>query len=71
MRQNTMDLIGFSVKQARKKHPNFADNSHHIVSLAAEELGEFAKEVNDGDRINAEAEALDLIAVLVRYLERD
>lgn len=71
MRRNTIDLIDFAVKQARKKHPYFADNAHHVISLATEELGEFAKEVNDGDRINAEAEALDLIAVLVRYLEED
>lgn len=71
MRQNTIDLIDFAVKQARKKHPHFADNAHHIVSLATEELGEFAQSINDGDIKKAEREALDLIAVLVRYLERD
>lgn len=71
MRQNTIDLIDFAVKQARKKHPHFANNEHHIVSLATEELGEFAKEVNDGADIQARQEALDVIAILVRYLEED
>jgi NTP pyrophosphatase (non-canonical NTP hydrolase) len=37
--------------------------------LATEELGEFAKAVNDNDIEQAKREALDTIAVLVRFIE--
>lgn len=40
-------------------------------ALAAEELGEMAKAVNEENTIAAMEEALDTIAVLVRYLEGD
>ena len=71
MNPTTMNEIIQAVQRARKKHPHFADNRFHAVSLASEELGEFAKAVNEDNRSQAEEEALDTIAVLVRFLELD
>ena len=71
MTPTTMNKIIQAVRRARKKHPHFADNRFHAVSLASEELGEFAKAVNDDNRSQAEEEVLDTIAVLVRFLEGD
>ena len=71
MNPTTMNEIIQAVQRARKKHPHFADNRFHVVSLATEELGEFAKAVNDGNYEQARQEALDTIAVLVRFLESD
>lgn len=58
-----------AVQHAQEKHPFFARNPEHAVSLATEELGEMAKAINDGDYKKATAEALDTIAVLVRSIE--
>lgn len=58
-----------ATKQAKEKHPFFAENFYHAVSLASEELGELARAVNDGDMEQVRAEALDSIAVLVRIIE--
>lgn len=71
MKPTTMNEIIKAVERARKKHPYFAGTAWETVSLAAEELGEFAKEVNKGDYAQARKEALDTIAVLVRFLEGD
>lgn len=71
MNPKTMNLIIKAVNRAREKHPSFADGDYQVVSLAAEELGEFAQAINDDDTLKAMSEALDLIAVLVRYLEGD
>ena len=62
------DII-IAVKKAKDKHPVFADNFFHAVSLATEDLGELAKAVNDNDIEQAKREALDTIAVLVRFIE--
>ena len=70
MTPNTMNKIIRAVKSAREKHPNFAVNLHHAVCLAAEELGETAKAINDMTSWEQiEAEIYDTIAVLVRFLE--
>lgn len=71
MTKQTIDSINQSVAKARKKHPKFAFSTAQVVSIAAEELGEFAQAINDGDLKAADLEARDLIAVLVRFLERD
>ena len=71
MKPSTMNEIIQAVQRARKKHPHFADNRFHAVSLASEELGEFSKAVNEGKLEQARQEALDTIAVLVRFLESD
>ena len=69
MKPTTMNEIIQAVQRARKKHPHFAATAWETVSIAAEELGEFAKAVNEGDASTAHEEALDTIAVLVRFLE--
>ncbi len=52
--------------EARKKHPHFADDINHAMSLLMEEVGELAKAINDGDVENARVEMAQVIAVLVR-----
>lgn len=71
MKPKTINLIIKAVNRAEEKHTSFADGDYQVVSLAAEELGEFAQAINDDDTLKARSEALDLIAVLVRYLEGD
>lgn len=71
MTKQTIDSINQNVAKARKKHPKFAFSTAQVVSIATEELGEFAQAINDGDLKAADSEARDLIAVLVRFLERD
>lgn len=71
MNANTMNQIIKATQHARQKHPDFAVNLHHAVSIAAEEFGEFAKAVNEIKPEQIEAEALDTIAVLVRIIEKD
>ena len=71
MKPSTMNEIIKAVEHARKKHPHFAETNWEAVSLAMEELGEFSKEVNEGKLEQALQEALDTIAVLVRFLEGD
>ena len=69
MKPSTMNEIIQAVQWARKKHPHFADNRFHAVSLASEELGEFSKAVNEENWEQSCKEALHTIAVLVRFLE--
>lgn len=71
MTKQTIDSINQNVAKARKKHPKFAFSTFQVVGIATEELGEFAQAINDGDLKAADLEARDLIAVLVRFLERD
>lgn len=66
MNPTTNNKIIKAVEHAQRKHPGFASNFEHAVSLATEELGELAKAINDGDLKAAQAETLDTIAVLVR-----
>ena len=69
MKAKILSEVIEAVLRAENKHPFFAENPQHAVSLAAEELGEMAKAVNDGNIEDAHAEALDTIAVLVRMVE--
>ena len=83
MKQSTIKQINEHLEKARKKHPEFAlGESFQVVSLATEELGEFAKEINEYDSFQftlkganamerAKDEALDLVAVLIRFIEGD
>lgn len=68
MKAKILSEVIEAVQRAEDKHPRFAAHLFHAVSLAAEELGEMAKAVNDGDFKQAKAEALDTIAVLVRFI---
>lgn len=58
-----------AVKKTETKHPVFADSAYQVVSILSEETGEFAQAINDKDFDKAEAEALDLIAVCIRFLK--
>lgn len=82
METETIKLIEKHLKKARKKHPCFASSLLHFSSIATEELGEMVKNINDAyitanikksnNLINmAKDEALDLIAVLIRFIEND
>ena len=66
--KNIISDIEQAVANACAKHPLFATSTHEVVSLATEELGEFAQAINDNDIEAAKREALDLIAVLMRFL---
>ena len=70
-KQITIARIMSAVARAREKHPHFTDTPEQVVAIAAEEFGEWAKEVNERRALLAQEEALDLIAVLVRFLEND
>lgn len=83
MKQSTIKKINEHLEKARNKHPEFAPGGPlQVVSIATEELGEMAKEINDNSfkfTLNkganaierAKDEALDLIAVLIRLIEGD
>lgn len=59
------------LEKARKKHPIWLPDPCLCltVAIAAEEFGEWAKEMNDNNVEGSREECLDLIAVLIRYLE--
>ena len=69
MKAKILSEVIEAVQRAENKHPRFAAHLFHAVSLAAEELGEMAKALNDGNLEQMRAEALDTIAVLVRIME--
>lgn len=81
MKARTIKLIDEHLEKARKKHPLFTiEGIIQIPAIATEELGEMTKEINDcyfsktvSSQIKhkklAQNEALDLIAVLVRFIE--
>ena len=69
--KNIISDIEQAVANACAKHPLFATSIHEVVSLATEELGEFAQAVNDRNQELSKKEALDLIAVMVRYLQEE
>lgn len=73
MKKETILKIEKGLQKARTKHKKFACSLHHIVSILTEETGEFAQLVNDTNSVSdsLDNEALDIIAVCVRYLERD
>ena len=69
--KNIITDIEKAVANACAKHPLFATSIHEAVSIATEALGEFAQAVNDRNPELAKKEALDLIAVMVRYLQEE
>lgn len=85
MKQSTIKQINEHLEKARKKHPEFAPKGRfQVISIATEELGEMAQAINNNSEailINwpervalldkIDLEALDLIAVLIRLIERD
>ena len=71
LNKDTISDIEQAVANACAKHPLFATSIHEVVSLATEELREFTQAVNDRNPKLAKKEALDLIAVMVRYLQEE
>ena len=81
MNEQTKKLINKHLKKARKKHPVFVTEGNiQVPTLALEELGEMAKEINDAwyaktthqcrkHKVRAIKEALDVIATLIRFIE--
>lgn len=59
------------VNHARTKHPDWLKRDDYVLSVAEMEWYEFCHALNWEGRTRAGEEALDLIAVLVRYLEGD
>ena len=54
---------------AREKHPIFAGSLYQAVSIVAEEAGELAQAVNDGDTREALREAAHVAVVAIRTME--
>lgn len=71
MNDTTLQSIKNHLQKARKKHPVFCKSTADMVCLLVEEIGEMAQAINDGYQMKAKMEALDAIAVLIRYLEGD
>ena len=84
MKESTIKLIDEHLQKARNKYPVFPCMLTETVSIAAEELGEFAQAINDyfaadlkgyklkkklADKIKSKA--LDLIVLMVRHIEGD
>jgi len=62
------------VREARAKHPRFAEQVYHALSFLSEEHGEVVREVTkgkDGWESRMDSELLDLIAVAMRMLLRE
>lgn len=59
------------VIHARTKHPDWLKRDDYVLSVAEMEWHEFCHALSWEGRTRASEEALDLIAVLVRYLEGD
>ena len=71
MNAGTLDRIVTHVRHAREKHPGWRKTPLYVKSVAALEWGEWEHAVEWENRSRAEEEALDLIAVLVRFIEGD
>lgn len=70
-RRPVMDRIAEHVRHARAKHPHWWPREEFVLSVAEMEFDEFCHAVKWETKHRAEEEALDLIAVLVRFLEGD
>lgn len=71
MRAGTVDRIVSHVRHAREKHPAWRKTALYAKSVAELEWGEFCHALEWESRTRAEEEALDLIAVLTRFIEGD
>lgn len=68
---DTIKRINCRVAHARHKHPDWLKRDDYVLSVAEMEWHEFAHALSWEGRKRAEEEALDLIAVLVRFIEGD
>jgi hypothetical protein len=59
------------VRHAREKHPAWRKTTQYVQSVAGLEWREWHHALDWENRSRAEEEALDLIAVLIRFVEGD
>ena len=71
MKPGTLDRIVEHVRHAREKHPAWRKTPLYARSIAGLEWGEWEHAVTWENRTRAEEEALDLIAVMIRFIEGD
>ena len=71
MKPGTIDSIVEHVRHARAKHPEWRKTQDYVVSVAELEWNEVRHAMAWESRKRAKEEALDLIAVLVRFIEGD
>lgn len=69
--QYTYDAIKAHVAHAREKHPHWRKTASYALDVAKLEFGEFEHAVKWEGQKRQKEEALDLIAVLVRFVEGD
>lgn len=67
----TLRRIDAHVIHARQKHPHWFPHDDFVRSVAEMEFDEFSHAISWENRKRAEEEALDVIAVMVRFLEGD
>ena len=71
LKPGTLDMIVEAVRHAREKHPDWRKTQDYVVSVAELEWNEVRHAIAWESRKRAKAEALDLVAVLVRFIEGD
>ena len=64
-----LKLLRREYEGAMEKHPIFAGSLYQAVSIMAEEAGELAQAVNDGNRRTALTEAAHVAVVAIRAVE--
>jgi NTP pyrophosphatase (non-canonical NTP hydrolase) len=58
------------LEKAKAKHPIFPSNPSEGLSIIAEELGELAEAINDGDSIDhLREEAAHVAVTAIRFIE--
>lgn len=60
-----------AIQSAKKRHPEFVKTPEQAVSVMGEEFGEFAQAINDKKFEKASQEALDVIAVCCRFIQKN
>lgn len=71
MNAGTLDRIVSHVRHAREKHPAWRRTAQYVKSVADMEYREWVHAIDWENRTRAEEEALDLCAVLIRFVEGD
>ena len=71
MKPGTLDMIVEHVRHAREKHPDWRKTSAYALDVAGLEWQELQHAVKWESKARQKEEALDLAAVLVRFIEGD
>jgi hypothetical protein len=71
MKPGTLDRVVTHVRHAREKHPAWRRTPQYVKSVADMEYREWIHAIDWENRTRAEEEALDLIAILIRFVEGD